>query len=380
MAEATKEKKSVSSAVPLPKDERDALLRAFQQKINKAAGGLVIIPAADIKKSASAFARWTTGVFGLDYAMGGGVPAGRVIEFWGEKSAGKTTIAMRVAAAVQRGCANCVLPLTECACGEKQRRGRVLWVDTENVWDQHQLEWIAANGVNLEELWLARPEHAAQGVDVITEAYQTKGFDLIVVDSLAHFTPLKEIEEGAEEWQMGLGARILNKGFRIWMAAATGLTNEGLRPPTLIVINQVRMKQTMYGDPRTQPGGKGQEFAASVFVEMKRKGTVDDPELNRPVVAHHIINVLKNRTYNLVRDVEFQLVMADLPRRKKGQVIEEANLIKWGRAVGLIEGATKPKLDGKEFPTTDALEDYWVANPAEYDAFKKRLMPLLLVA
>lgn len=362
------------------KDERDAQFKAFAQRINKAAGGSVIIPASDIKKAASTFARWSTGIFSLDYAMAGGVPAGRVIELWGEKSAGKTLVAMRVAASVQRGCANCVLPLPECACGEKQRRGKVLWVDTENVWDQHQLDWIAANGVNLEELWLARPEHAAQGVDVITEAYQTKSFDLIVVDSLAHFTPLKEIEEGAEEWQMGLGARILNKGFRIWMAAATGLTNEGLRPPTLLVINQVRMKQTMYGDPRTQPGGKGQEFAASVFVEMKRKGTVDDPELNRPVVAQHVINVLKNRTGTLVRDVEFQLVMADLPRRKRASIIEEANVIKWGRAVGLIEGATKPKVDGQDYPSNDALEDFWVANPAEYTAFKKKLMPLLLLS
>lgn len=376
---ATPTDKKAVAEVPT-KDERNAQFKAFAQKINKAAGGSVIIPAADIKKAASTFARWSTGIFSLDYAMAGGVPAGRVIELWGEKSAGKTLVAMRVAASVQRGCATCVLPLAECGCGEKQRRGKVLWVDTENVWDQHQLEWIAAHGVNLEELWLARPEHAAQGVDVITEAYQTKGFDLIVVDSLAHFTPLKEIEEGAEEWQMGLGARILNKGFRIWMAHATGLTNAGLRPPTLMVINQVRMKQTMYGDPRTQPGGKGQEFAASVFVEMKRKGTVDDPELNRPVVAQHVINILKNRTGTLVRDVEFQLVMADLPRRKKGAIIEEANVLKWGRAVGLIEGATKPKVDGKEFPSPDALEDYWVQNPAEYEAFKKRLMPLLLVA
>jgi protein RecA len=361
---------------------RAAFRREFAKKVNKGADAPFVHPASDIKKVAGTHRRWPTGIFGLDYATGGGLPSGRFVMFWGEKSSGKTTVAFRAVSVVQRSCSACMMR-NPCKC-EKPVPGAALWIDTEGNWDAHQPEWAQANGVDLDNLDIARPEDGEQAIDAITVALQSKGYDLIVVDSLAQFTPSKEIESSAEDQQQGLAARMANKGFRVWTSIMNGLSNEGVRPPTIIVINQVRMKTNVmaFVDPRTAPGGKGQEFAASIWIEFRqiKANTVVDDTTKKPIVVGHGVKVTKNKTGVSGIEVEFQLAVSDLPRRKKGDVIEEEQIIKWGKALGLIEGAIKLTVDGKEYASKDALEDYWVKNPPAFAAFKARLLPVLLLA
>ena len=48
----------------------------------------------------------TSGSIGLDFALGGGFAKGRVIEIYGWESSGKTTVALHLAAEIQKlgGC------------------------------------------------------------------------------------------------------------------------------------------------------------------------------------------------------------------------------------------------------------------------------------
>ena len=367
-----------------PMNDRVSALKAAASKINKEYGNLPVVQTADeIDKNSAAFPRWTTGIFGLDYALGGGLPAGVISMFWGERSTGKSTTAMRIVGTVQKSCVVCYHLLTACKC-PKKTPGTAVWVDTEGTWNRHLVEWAKTMGVNLSELVVARPSHAEQAVDIV-KAYMTEGqeADLIVLDSLAQMTPRKEIEVSAEENQQGLMARITNKGFRIWESMQNDLMVKTGRATTLLVINQIRFKITAYGDPRTPPGGHGQEFAVSTWTEMSRRGGKEAAELvdkatGKPFAGLFGYKVTKNRTGTALREGEYMQMFSDTQRRKKGDLVEESEIISLAKAVGMIEGARKLTLDGKEYESAAELEDFWIANPAKFAEFKRKLMEKLL--
>ena len=78
---------------------------AIVQKINKDAGVSLILKAGESK--AIEDRRIPSGIIQLDLALGGGYPAGRVINLWGHKSSGKTTLLLKMIAQAQNCCSNC---------------------------------------------------------------------------------------------------------------------------------------------------------------------------------------------------------------------------------------------------------------------------------
>ena len=303
--------------------------------------------------------RIRSGIISLDYALGGGLPAGKITSFYGEKSGGKSTTALRFVAAAQSlcavclrraeirevvpdgsdedarwravGCCDCVKsgiaepPIPEKDPGMKVQEYSAmvrdlqeqlqensyqelvcLWIDVEDYFDE---EWASKLGVDVRRLELLAPESAEEAIDTVTMALESGAFGLVVLDSIAQLTPDKEYTATSEEWQQGLAARLLNKAFRKWITgmrkAKDRFGNEHV--PTLIMINQVRDKiGVMYGDPTTKPGGKGQEFAASVelkFLSSKVEkeeesfgSKTEGEKVDVPVREKIRFRVTKNRT------------------------------------------------------------------------------------
>jgi len=282
--------------------------------------------------------RLPTGVFAVDYALGGGVPKGRISSFYGDWSSGKTFLALKTVAASQLFCrkhhrlmaVDTEHPLLRCPiCGslsdevvcknctvkdvEVHRVDRgdyamacpvckeydpywTLWCDTEGVYSNR---WASQLGINGERVIVARPEYAEQLLDIYEVAWRELDYlDISVVDSLAMATPLTEVEESAEKQQQGLQARILNKFMRKAVAIqnsqeirATG------RRPTQIFINQIREKiGILFGDPTTKPGGRGQDFVASTETRLWRSRIKTKGKNDEPTVGLCKFQVTKNKT------------------------------------------------------------------------------------
>jgi len=262
--------------------------------------------------------RISTGSIQLDVALGGGLPVGRNTLFWGEKSGGKSTSALRAVAANQNLCRRCLrqaknveaVPPTKevleedpdarwssvgkCNCVSeglvnpspppkekdekpKEYKDRILewredinknsyeeficaWADPEDAYD---VTWAEQIGIDDRRLYFVRPETGQDAVDIIVILIESGAVDLLVVDSFAHFTPVEEIKEGMDKWQQGLQARIINKGLRMWTSLNCRNKNRDrtAHGVTSIWTNQVRMKiGVMFGSPETKPGGRGQDF------------------------------------------------------------------------------------------------------------------------
>jgi RecA/RadA recombinase len=152
----------------------------------------------------------------LNYIFGGGIPKGRIIEFYGTESGGKTTLSTLIGADIQ-----------------KRYGGYVLFVDAENSFDY---EWSNKLGLNTkpEFFKLATADSGNDALD-ITEKYAASGVvDFIIVDSVAALVPKAEIEGEYGDSNMGLQARLMSQAMRKLtpICKKTGTT--------IVFINQIR--------------------------------------------------------------------------------------------------------------------------------------------
>ena len=115
-----------------------------------------------------------TGLAALDQVLGGGFPAGSLVELVGRQSSGVTSLASSLAASVT------------------SLGGQVAWIDPHNTLDPQSLLEV---GINAQQFLWIRPhknylKYALKAADTILDG---GGFDLVVVDMLARRSASKNL-------------------------------------------------------------------------------------------------------------------------------------------------------------------------------------------
>ena len=244
-----------------------------------------------------------TGSLGLDIALGiGGLPKGRIIEFYGPESSGKTTMALQTIA-------------------EAQKKGGICgFVDAE-----HALDPVYARklGVDLENLLISQPDNGEQALEITDALVRSGAIDVLVIDSVAALTPRAEIEGEMGDSLPGLQARLMSQALRKLTASIS-------RSNTMVIfINQIRMKiGVMFGSPETTTGGNALKFYASVRLDIRRIGAVKDRD---EVVGNQTkIKVVKNKMAPPFKEVEFDIMYGE-------GVSKTGELIDLGVKAGIVE-------------------------------------------
>ena len=172
-------------------------------------------------KANEAIERFPSGSIALDVALGGGIPQGRIMELYGFESAGKSLVATKAMAEVQK------------------LGGTVSLIDFEMSFDPGFARKL---GLNPDELIISQPDTMEDGLTVVEELAGSNALDLIVVDSVAAMVPKAEFEAEVGKQTMALQARVMSPFLRklIGTCAKTGCT--------VIFINQLRdAVGVMYG-------------------------------------------------------------------------------------------------------------------------------------
>lgn len=239
---------------------------------------------AVIKLGSSNVEPWaaiSTGAPTLDKILGiGGLPKGRVVEIYGPESSGKSTIALSTVARAQAEGLRCA------------------YIDAEHALDP---VYMAALGVDLDELLLAQPDYGEQALEIVDKLIKTGEIGVIIVDSVAALVPKAELEGDMEANQMGLQARMLSKALR----KIVGLANE--HKTLVIFINQLRMKiGIMFGNPETTPGGRALPYAASVRIDVRKKEDLKDKS-GESVGIKVKAKIIKNKMAPPLKVTEFDI-------------------------------------------------------------------------
>jgi recombination protein RecA len=364
-----------------PIKAREAKLSELIKATTKKFGERAIYQANDF--DVKELARIPTGIFQVDYALGGGLPVGRVSLLFGPKSSSKSTKYLRAGGIAQRLCSLCwTFPKADveggkpkCKCGDN-RKVVIGWLDVEGVWD-HQ--W-AAKFLKAEDVILTQPSTAEQTIDTADSMLRTGEVDIIVIDSIAFMTPFVETEKSSTEQTVGTQARLNGVMFRKFVSGVNLIAQQEGRRPTIWLTNQLRMKVgVMFGNPETVPGGMAQGFATSVEVRCSSGKYVMDEITGKPLSAEMRFKIEKNKTAPAKMEGEYKLVLSKTEVKNVGDVLDEEWAIDMGEKAGLVDvNGSMRSWKGEPYRGGSALAKHFMQNRGAYEEFRNELMPVLL--
>ena len=186
--------------------------------------------------------------YGLNRALNGGLPYGRQVLIWGNKSSGKSSFCLQIIA-------------------EEQKKGKVCaWIDAEMTFSP---EWATQLGVDTENLIVSTARTINDMVDVATDLMKA-GVDVIIVDSISALLPAVYFEKDSSELkqlentkQIGAEARDMSNAVKMLNYA-----NNQEKPTLLILISQARNNLGAMYVNQIPTGGKAVQFYSSTIIKL----------------------------------------------------------------------------------------------------------------
>lgn len=222
-----------------------------------------------------------TGSLGLDAAIGGGIPRGRITEISGPESSGKTLVALSTIAQCQKA------------------GGQAVFVDVEQSISK---EWCKKLGVNFDELIVSQPNSGEQALDVVCKFVETNAVDIIVLDSVAMLVSQRELDGEFTDQHMAVQARMLTLGLKKLLPVIAR------SKVACIFINQQRTNIGTYGNPIQTPGGKALKYAASVRISTNKESK-SEVLVNGEQVGHTMkTKVIKNKISAPFKEASFGIL------------------------------------------------------------------------
>ena len=186
--------------------------------------------------------------FGLNRALNGGLPYGRQVLVWGNKSSGKSSFMLQTVA-------------------EAQKEGKVCaWIDAEMTFDP---KWATTLGVDIDHLIVSTARTINDMVDVGTELMEA-GVDVLIVDSISALLPAIYFEKDSSELkqlentkQIGAEARDMANAVKMLNYA-----NNQHGKTLLVFISQARNSLGSMYVSQIPTGGKAVQFYSSTIIKL----------------------------------------------------------------------------------------------------------------
>ena len=177
---------------------------------------------------------------------GGGFPVGRIVEFFGPESGGKTTASLLVAAGFQRA-----------------DKRPIFFVDAEGTYDPL---WAAKLGVDNSRVikWAPDSSTAEEIFDHCLAVAETGEVSLLIIDSFPALVP-----QNVEEKTVGqLTMAGISKPLSTFSQKLVKILLKRV-DVSVIGINQIRDNLGAYGDPLQTPGGHAWRHFCSCRLHFK---------------------------------------------------------------------------------------------------------------
>ena len=231
----------------------------------------------------------------MNYCTFGGLPIGKLTEFYGEEHGGKTTTALDIVANYQN----------------MENARKVLYVDAENTLD---VEWARKIGVNVEDMYIMQPksQSAEEIFQIICDAIETDEIGLWVLDSIGVLLSQQEWDKDlTDKTYAGISMALTKFSKRVEVLMAR-------HKCTGIGINQIRDVIGSMFPMTTTPGGKAWKHCCAVRMEFRKGDYIDEKgnKLNRsaesPAGNIVMMSMTKNKTCPPTRRTGFYTLNYDI--------------------------------------------------------------------
>lgn len=235
----------------------------------------------------------------LDLVLGGGYPVGRIVNLVGDKSTGKTLLAIEL-------CANFTI---------KYPNSMIHYFEAEAAFDPGYAEALGLPIKQVEFVKVKNPElpNTVEGwftdLSAIIERQEAKKNPdpvLYIVDSLDALSDSDELERNIDKGSYGAKKpKILSEIFR---RLVDRLQKANI---LLFIISQVRDKiGVTFGDKQTVSGGKALEFYASQRIWLADTGKIKKTirGVERPIGVNIKARCKKNKIGLPYRECEFPII------------------------------------------------------------------------
>lgn len=358
------------------KDSRKARLAVAKERIQK-----TFKKSVEIYRGSefSDVPRIRSGILAIDTLTGGGFPIGRFSLIYGQRSSGKTYSCLRTIAQAQRMCRKCYQHKDACKC-KTFVPNTVLFVDVEAAWEKN---WAQRLGVDLDELLVVKPVVVEEVIDVVYDLLKCGDVDVAVIDSVAEMQPADENARGSEQWTQGLQARLTSRMVKKWVSAMSERYGVDERPPTIILINQVRSNIGLFAG-EFAPGGKAIGFATSLELKCWSPKTKLNDSTGKPDFVTLCFKIDKSKVGTPFLEGSYKIIVADgvMKHKRAGDLYEEEEALALAMKLGIVirkghsSKWTTAGIDGpsRDFDDQEAIVDFWYENPVEFEKAKAEIV------
>lgn len=245
----------------------------------------------DTTDSAEQIEFFSTGAYLLDLMLGGGWAQGRVINLVGDRSSGKTLIAVEAVANI--------LNITD--------KAYIRYREVESAWNAQYARTIGMPvGIEPPSDEIDTVEQLFSDLDTFLNTLDGKKPALYVVDSLDALSDSTEMESDFDKGSYGAAkAKLLSKLFRQRIRVMER------KNCTLLVISQIRDKiGVMFGETKTRSGGRALDFYASQIVWLAEVKKIERTVLGEKRVIGSLVKARcrKNKVGMPHREVEIAVL------------------------------------------------------------------------
>ena len=299
----------------------------------------------------------STPSIGLNMALRGGLPYGRQVLVWGNKSAGKSSFCLQIIAQAQKEGKSCA------------------WIDAEASYDP---KWAEILGVDSSKLIYSTAKTVNDMVDVATKLMDAE-VDLIVVDSISALLPAIYFEKDGNEMKDLQDTKQIGAEAKD-MTHAVKMLNYANKNTLLILISQQRNQFGSMHASHIPTGGMAVKFFSSTVVKLwqseaeanaikacvKVGDKIIEQRVGRPV--NWIIDYNKLGPPNLSGQYDFYYQGETLGVDLVGETLDVAEMC------GLVEkGGAWYTVDGERLQGRAKAVQYLKENPKVVDKLIKEI-------
>ena len=221
--------------------------------------------------------RIPTGSIALDNILGGGIPAGRLTQLYGEESVGKTSLLYRIISEAQKMGLSTVLVAQEGSFDEEFARACGIDIDDVNTFHKYAGKFAEAT------------------LNRIIEYIRLSNVQLIAIDSIAAVNPLDWEEKALREKEGESGTKVAAQAKVVTEWIAKSVIPMLRNDVAIIAVNQFRSNIGGYGSPVITTGGRCFQYNTVLKLRLNKH----DHDKKQPLITKTTVVVEKGKDFHI---------------------------------------------------------------------------------